>query len=103
MSEPLLAGMGLVSEVEVVLPDDELRHPETDHGALARVSEQTGGRMFDAGTFGELFADPALLPKRRVVVWDETAEALWDTPLAMILVVLLLTIEWAGRRVIRLI
>ncbi len=103
VSEPLLAGLDLEAEVEVIVADDELRHPETDHEALARLSEQTGGRVLDEGTFGELFVDPALLPKRRVVVWDETAEALWDTPMAMIIVVMLLSVEWAGRRVIRLI
>lgn len=103
VSEPLLAGLGLEAEVEVVLPDDELRRPEADHALLASLSEQTGGRVLDESGFGALFTDPALLPKRRVVVWDETAEALWDTPLALLFVVILLSMEWSGRRLIRLI
>ena len=44
-SDPLLAGLGLSVEVQVAWPDDEMRHPETDHELLARLSEQTEGRV----------------------------------------------------------
>lgn len=103
LNEPLLSGYEFGATVDVAPPDDELRHPETDHEALARLSEATGGRVFRASELRELLADPEHLPKRKVVTHNEVAESLWDTPLALILLVSLLTVEWVGRRVIRLI
>lgn len=102
-ADPALAGLDLSASVEVALPDDELRRPETDHALLARLSEQTRGRVFSASNLDDLFADASNLPKRRVTLLNEVTESLWDTPLALIVVVTLLTIEWIGRRMIRLI
>jgi len=95
-----LAPLGLLRRVEVVLPDDELRSPETDHALLARLSDQTGGRVLTPDEMGQL---PEHLPNRQVRLVNEVTESLWDTPLALILVVLFLTFEWVGRRVISLI
>lgn len=98
--EPGLSGLGLVGEAVVSLPDDELRHPETDHVMLARLAEETGGRVWRASEIGEL-ADA--LPNREVRAVRERFETLWDTPGALLAVMALLTLEWVGRRVIRLI
>lgn len=95
-----LVPLGLSRRVEVVLPDDELRSPETDHVLLSRLSDQTGGRTFTPEDLGQLTEH---LPNRQVRLVNEVTESLWDTPLALILVVLLLTFEWVGRRVISLI
>ena len=99
-AESALGGLGLTGEVVVSLPDDELRRPETDHDLLARLSEETGGRVFDPGDLDDL---PQELPNRRVRLVSETAEPLWDTPLALLLTMGLLTVEWVGRRLVRLI
>ncbi|MDX2115254.1 MAG: hypothetical protein SFZ24_06475 [Planctomycetota bacterium] len=98
--DALLAGMGLSAEAVISLPDDELRHPETDHGALARLAEETGGAVLEASDLSSL---PERIPNRSLRLLNETTESLWDTPLALLVVVLLATLEWVGRRVIRLI
>lgn len=101
VTDPLLAGDRLEADLEVWLPDDELRHPETDHAALAALSEATGGRVLAPD---QLASIPDLLPKRGVrLVGTPEQETLWDTPLALLLVLLLLTVEWVGRRLIRLV
>lgn len=95
----LLTPLGLEAEVEVALPDDELRHPETDHERLALIAQETGGSVVLAGDFDTL----PELPNRATRRLFERTESLWDTPIALILVLTLLTFEWVGRRIIRLI
>ena len=90
----------VAASIRVSLPDDELRRPEADHELLARLSSETGGQMLTAENLSGL---PAYLPNRAVRSVVDQAEPLSDTPLALILVVGLLTLEWVGRRVIRLI
>ncbi len=98
-TDSALAGMNLSGEVVVSLPDDELRHPETNHELLARLSDETGGQVLLASELADL---PDRIPNRRVRLLNESTESLWDTPLALILIVGLLTFEWVGRRLIRL-
>jgi hypothetical protein len=95
-----LAGMDLRAQVEVSLSDDELRRPETDHLLLASLSQSTGGRMLDIVNVHEL---PGLLPRRRMEVAGEPdVETLWDRPIVLAALVLLLAAEWIGRRIVRL-
>lgn len=102
-SDPLLAGLGLSAEVQVAWPDDEMRHPETDHEMLARLSEQTEGRVLPASQLSQI-ADPALLPRREVrITGAPEVRSLWDRPVVLVVVLLLLTLEWVGRKVIRLV
>ena len=99
--EPLEGELSALRErLAVSLPDGEMRDPAADHGWLARLAEETGGRVFAPSALGEL---PAHLPNRRERLVNETSESLWDTPLALITVLSLLTLEWVGRRVIRLV
>lgn len=98
-TESVLTAYRLSREVEVALPDDELRAPETDHPSLARLAAETNGKVFTPDQIGQL-ADQ--LPNRQVRLVNEVAESLWDTPLALILAVFLLTVEWVGRRVVQL-
>lgn len=108
-ADPLLASVGasgaggagvLATLVEVWLPDDELRRPETDHALLARLSEATEGSVLSLRDIKDL---PKLLPNRKLrLAGEPDVETLWDTPLALILVMLLLTIEWVGRRLMKL-
>ena len=98
--EPLLNALNLSAEAQLILPDDELRRPETDHGLLSRLSSETGGQSLSVANVAEVSDH---LPNRRRRLLDEVTESLWDTPLALMLVVALATFEWVGRRVIRLI
>lgn len=101
VTDPALAAADLQTEVEIWLPDDELRRPETDHALLARLSEETGGAILTPDQLREL---PELLPNRRLRILAPPDEhPLWDTPLALLLVITLLTAEWVGRRLIRLV
>jgi hypothetical protein len=97
--EPALVDLGLSQVVEVIRPDDEMRHPAPDHARLAQLAEQTGGRMVAPDELDQL---PSLLPNRAQRTADDLREPLWDSYLALMVVVLLLTIEWVGRKVIRL-
>lgn len=97
--ETALAGADLRAEAVVAQPDDELRRPESDHQLLARLADETGGKVFTLDTLPLL---PADLPNRAERLVNETSEPLWDTPLALILVMLLLTLEWMGRRLLKL-
>ena len=85
---------------EVVRRDDELRRGDADHEALAELAKRTGGRTLDAASLPEL---PKLLPRRARETDESVVRALWDTPAALSLLLLLLGLEWIGRRVLRLV
>jgi hypothetical protein len=100
VADALLASSALSAEFYVSLPEDELRHPETDHPLLARLVEQTGGHMLPPGRLSEV---PELLPKREVhIAGTPDIETLWDKPIVLFLLLTLLTAEWVGRRLIKL-
>ncbi len=91
----------LVEQVEVLAPDDELRRPETDFAMLESLAEQTSGRVLEPADLADL---ETMLPNRqRRVAGTPDIETLWDSPLALILLVLLFGGEWIGRRLIRLV
>ncbi|MEY5060277.1 MAG: hypothetical protein RIS45_198, partial [Planctomycetota bacterium] len=46
---------------------------------------------------------PELLPRRARETDESVLKALWDTPAALTLVLLLLGFEWTGRRILRLV
>ncbi|MFG0283544.1 MAG: hypothetical protein ACF8R7_03910 [Phycisphaerales bacterium JB039] len=101
IDEPALAMMDLRQRIEVRLPDDELRRPEADHALLTSLAEATGGRAFTAAELGEL---PPLLPSRDVIISGAPdVETLWDKPAVLALLLMLLTAEWVGRRLLRLV
>lgn len=96
------ASLDLHAEVDVAWPDDERRHPAADHESLAKLSEQTGGRMIAPEQLG-LLADPALIPHREVrVAMRHDVRTLWDRPSVLAMLVLLLSAEWILRRLVRL-
>lgn len=101
VDEPLLAPFGLRIEVEVLADSDELRDPMADHETLAALAEHTGGRVLGADTLSEL---PEALPRREVVIAGQPQiEPLWDRPIVLVVLLVLLAMEWVGRRLIRLI
>jgi len=100
VTEPLLAPLGLSVTLEVWPSDDERRRPETDHGSLAELSEQTGGQVVPVSQISEL---ENLLPNRELVMTGpREVRPLWDRPLVLAMLIVLLAVEWVGRRLIRL-
>jgi hypothetical protein len=103
VADPALSGAALAAELEVALPDDELRRPEADHALLASLSQQTaeaGGQVLRTSELSRL---PELLPKREVhIAGTPDIQALWDRPAVFALLLLLLAAEWIGRRLIKL-
>jgi hypothetical protein len=99
-ADPLLSGLDLRARLEVALPEDELRLPQSDHAALASLSQATGGKVLEASQLAEL---PSLLPNRELhLLGTPDIETLWDKPVVWVFLMLLLTLEWVGRRVIKL-
>ncbi len=98
--DPLLAGLELAAQVDVQLPEDELRAPQADHALLNELAAQTGGTVLDAAGLARL---PNLLPNRELrLLGTPEIETLWDKPVVLTMLVVLLTLEWAGRRLIKL-
>jgi len=79
-----------------VEPDDaEARHIAADHDYLRALAEATGGREIPLAELAEAFA---AIEDRSRRTPDDLRETLWDTPLSMALIVLLLAAEWVARR-----
>ncbi|MFO0873517.1 MAG: hypothetical protein U0575_06045 [Phycisphaerales bacterium] len=89
---------GASAAIEIVRPDEERRRPETDHALLRALADETGGRVLPPNDLSAL----AQLPRREIRTEDPITERIWNTPLALLLVVLLGALEWAGRRLISL-
>ncbi len=91
---------GLTRRIDVVSLDDELRSPQTDHGLLASLAADTGGRMLAADAFDRL---PAVLPNRRVIApLPPETRTLWDHPAPLALLLVVASAEWIIRRRSRL-
>ncbi|MCL4199286.1 MAG: VWA domain-containing protein [Phycisphaerales bacterium] len=102
--DPALARFDLGQRIEVARPEDEMRRPDADHELLRTLAEETGGQVIDPAAGGQAAPLEALrdLPNRSIRTPMDLVEPLWDTPLCLILVVLLLTTEWIGRKMLRL-
>ncbi len=85
--------------LDVIAPDDEMRRPETDHDLLAELSSATGGQVLQIDQVAEL---PKLLPNRSIKTLNPLTERIWDTPFVFVLALLLFTMEWIGRKLVRL-
>jgi hypothetical protein len=75
--------------------DLEAARPEADHELLGRIAEYTGGQLVDLDQLPQAFAR---IPDRSVRIPDDITEPLWDSKLALILFVLLITTEWILRK-----
>ena len=99
VAEPALGGMDITARIEVVRPDDELRHPRPDHERLKMLAEQTGGKVIPPDELDQL---TSLVRDDRKKTDYPQSKSLWDSYLALFLALLLLTGEWIGRKLIRL-
>jgi hypothetical protein len=102
LDDPALGGLRPEATLVVERPDDEMRRPETDHPLLATLAAETGGRVLSPDDLSAL-RDPQVLPNRSITTMTGIRERIWNTPLALIVVVVLLTLEWVGRKLIRLV
>lgn len=100
LAEPGFGDLGVSQVIEVTSPDDEMRYPAPDRARLARLAQQTGGDLVEPADLADLFNR---LPMRAKRTADDRSEPLWDSYLALLVAVLLLTGEWVGRKIIRLV
>lgn len=99
-SDAIFAALDISAPLEVFLPEDELRTPQTDHPALAALAQASGGQVLAAEDLSRL---PDLLPNRQVsIAGTPDVETLWDKPVVWVVLMLLLGLEWVGRRLIKL-
>ena len=99
VSDALLDELALRRQVEVVSADDERRQPQADHQRLATLAEGSGGRVVPPASLSQL---ETLLPNRKRVSINSRVEPLWNAPIWFALFLVLVSIEWAGRKLIRL-
>lgn len=81
--------------VEVEHRSLESRRPQANIQLVTELAEQTGGRViqpWQAATIHEI------IPDRKYIVPDDITETIWDSKLALILFVLLITAEWILRK-----
>lgn len=97
--EPALDDLGVTQSIDVVRPDDEWRHAAPDHERLAHLAIQTGGAVLSLDQLDTL---RNLVPNRAQRTPDDLREPLWNSWLSLVVVLMLLTIEWVCRKVIRL-
>lgn len=98
--EPALDDLNITQEVEVVRSDDELRQPAPDFDRLAALAKDTGGAVVQLGDLNEL---TRLVPNRAKRTPNDIREPLGESYLSFILLLVLLTGEWVGRKMIRLV
>jgi len=94
-----IGGARIEAEFEAARSDEEWRRPDADHALLAAIADATGGAVVPGP---DLSAIADSMPNRSVVVSNPLVERIWSSPLALIVAVLLLTMEWLGRRSLRL-
>ena len=81
--------------VDVAVPQLELASPQVDLPALTRLAGETRGEVVPyADALQKLAAIPSA--ERRIPV--RSAEPLWDSPLALVIFMGLITTEWVSRK-----
>jgi uncharacterized membrane protein len=91
-------GATLRRTLQVIPPQAEFDDPRLDRVALTQIAQKTGGRYFDIDQLARL-ADPQVLPDQAKHPESRpNPAALWDTGRMLILLVTLLSVEWAVRK-----
>ena len=85
--------------VKVIRNDTELSHPESDHPQLIDLATRTGGVVVAPKDIEKL---RQLLPKRAINRERSILDPIWNSPAALFVILLLLLLEWIGRRWLRL-
>jgi hypothetical protein len=83
-------------ELEVTPPGREFEKTTADMESLTMVSAKTGGQLLPLWREDEL---QKLIPNQSILVLvSPPPEELWTKPIALVLVVLLATVEWLLRK-----
>lgn len=91
----------LSDSIQVSLPDLEAENPAQNVKLLTSLSAETGGRYLNLEQ--AIATLPDLLPDRsEPFVIDEQLKTLWDRSWLMYLIIGLLCVEWAIRKLVRL-
>jgi len=99
VTDSSLSDLNLQQTVVVERADAELRYPAADHALLGELAERSGGGVVEIEQVSQL---DRLLPNNARRTVTDVSEPLWNSPLAFGLVLILLTAEWVGRRLIGL-
>lgn len=90
----------ITTRTRVLANSAESRVLDTNHALLAQLAAATGGQLIKPEDFATI---PQQMPNRmRTITSPPNQASLWDRPVVLIFLVLLLTIEWIGRRILRL-
>jgi len=100
VSEPLLDALALQAPAEVRDPAQELARAATDHDRLIRLASGTGGAVIELNNLAQL---ESLVPDRSRELTSETRQPLTNTLVALLVLLGLLTLEWALRRGLKLV
>ncbi len=100
VTEPALDDLNITQPIEVLRPDDELRQRAPDRQRLVTLAGDTGGEVIGLDHLEDL---SKLVPNRARRTPNDIREPLWNSYLALIMVAGLLTAEWVGRKMIRLV
>lgn len=101
VTEPALADLNLSVRVDVDRRDDERRVVAADRARLAALAQGTGGAVIELDQLHTL-AQPGRIPNLSRTRVNDVREPLTRAPLVLGLILLLVTVEWIGRRLIRL-
>ena len=72
----------------------ESRRPEANLRLMSELAELTGGSVVHPGDAASVHE---LIPDRQYVMPDDITETIWDSKLALLIFVLLITTEWTPR------
>lgn len=78
----------------VELPKGEMQHPQADPDRMQRIASKEA-YFLNAWEMDRL---AEIIPPGQLKISQETADDLWDCPLVLLLLVLLLAAEWIGRK-----
>lgn len=93
----IAAGMDQMEvPLEVNVPRLELAQPQVDRVSINRIASETRGQVVELSKARDVL--PTLIPSAAKVIPIERNQPLWDAPLAMVLFVFLITLEWLLRK-----